>query len=131
MLHEESDHVSLALSDGEVGIGLSLLQDLANELRAGNGDDDEEDKWSRSSGSSSVELRRHQESKSDSEDGTIKELNYQETMTIRTLTMIRRRTTKWSLHSLRRLLRCRPLHLHSPPSLHHHPHSQALFGGLR
>ncbi|KIJ93314.1 hypothetical protein K443DRAFT_12960 [Laccaria amethystina LaAM-08-1] len=76
MLREESDRVSLALSDGEVGIGLSLLQDLANELRAGNGDDDEEDKWSRSSGSSSVELRRHQQSKSDSEDGTIEELNY-------------------------------------------------------
>jgi hypothetical protein len=76
MMREQSDRVSLALSDGEVGIGLSLLQDLANELREGNGDDDDDDKWSRSSGSSSVELRRHQQSKSDSEDGTVEELNY-------------------------------------------------------
>ncbi|KIJ94874.1 hypothetical protein K443DRAFT_683417 [Laccaria amethystina LaAM-08-1] len=67
---------SLALSDGEVAIGLSLLQDFANELREGNGGDDEENKWSRSSGRSSVELRRHQQSKSDSEDGTVEELNY-------------------------------------------------------
>ena len=78
MLREESDRVSLALSDGEVGIGLSLLQDLANGFRGGNGDgdDDVEDKWSRSSGSSSVELRRHQQSNSDSENGTVEELNY-------------------------------------------------------
>ena len=49
--------MSLALSDGEVGIGLSLLQDLANELREGNGDEDEEDKWLRSSVSPSVKLQ--------------------------------------------------------------------------
>ena len=68
--------MSLALSDGEVGIGLSLLQDLANGLREGNGDDDEEDKWSRSSGSPSIELRRHQQLNSDSENGTVEKLNY-------------------------------------------------------
>ena len=56
--------------------GGDLFQDLANGLREGNNDGGGEDKWSRSSGSSSIELRRHQESKSDSKDGTVEEFDY-------------------------------------------------------
>ena len=112
--------MSLAFLDVEVGIALCLLQDLANELREGNCDDGEEDKWLRSSGSSSVELWRHQQSKSESKGEAVEELNYTSDDDSD--------SAKWSLHSLRRLRHYLHLHLHSSPFLQRQLHSQVLGG---